>query len=682
MNNAVFQICKYAIPVLIIFFSAAWAGAKPPEFREGFRLYQQGDYYRAIFALERVIERYPQHSDAHLLLASSYLETGDALTAGQKAERAVELFPAIPAHRWIYAEALLQQKMFRRALDEYKKLKDEISRSKSLEPLEITDEQVDQRIGLVYRALSARSFHENKKNKAVSQMRQAVEHLKDSVQVHKALIFLLTESEAYEEAIQAVDYARNFFPDDTELLQMKAGIYYRMDDRKALLDQYEELYQNAPEDVTNGLIYAGLLHAHQRSAEALTVLEDLLKRHPEKRQIYHMLADIYERQFHTEARIAVLRKMEKQFPDEPEISRDIALAYESEEMWQHARAVYDSLALETGDELKYRLAIAHTYAAQDSLEAAYDIYQKLTQHFPDNDEVHFKKGRNLETRRKWEAAYAVYRNLLLTAGVVHPEYYLRLGVAAKKTGKQSEALEYLQKAVNRGADDPEANLYLSRLFLEKGDPEEAALQAERALYRTLAAMAEHRQALDTRIQQEGLQAYTSGEADFRELDKLDRLAEESFLWFTGNFSESTVNPVIDDLLTTYRTSGRLHYLTGVYYTSKGHQNKALSHLSDAVRFAPRLMEAHKEQARILEEQGDPIGAIAAWERAGALAPDAPEPYRALIRLYRTQGELDILCDRWLARYRARPRDETLKAFLIEALHKADRFEEAGRLINN
>lgn len=74
-------------------------------------------------------------------------------------------------------------------------------------------------------------------------------------------------------------------------------------------------------------------------------------------------------------------------------------------------------------------------------------------------------------------------------------------------------------------------------------------------------------------------------------------------------------------------------------------------------------------------------AISSLERALALIPDETSIYSELIQLYREVGQLDQLSDRWSAKFRADKDNELLKEHLIEALHKAGRFDEASEIIN-
>jgi hypothetical protein len=84
--------------------------------------------------------------------------------------------------------------------------------------------------------------------------------------------------------------------------------------------------------------------------------------------------------------------------------------------------------------------------------------------------------------------------------------------------------------------------------------------------------------------------------------------------------------------------------------------------------------------KYFQNKGLSIKAIQSFERAISAAPRNGTPYAELIELYRNIGKLNQLCDRWLARYRADTKNEILKSYLIEALHKADRFEEARQII--
>lgn len=681
MKSIISRFINFAMLFVLIISSAEIIQAQSMAERNGIQHFQQGDYHLAIDVLEEVIEDEPLRPQPYLILISSYLETRNAPEAEEISNIAMNFFPEMAAFQWLLAEALLQQQKFNEALPRYTNVAESLGKGDNLDPLQVTSDHAKRRTGQVHQALAAEAYQENRPAEAIEEMREAVKILQDSVQAHQNLAVLLMEEEQYEEVIEAVDQAREIFPDNVELLQMKASAYYQMEDQQAVLEQFAELYQMNPDDIGSGLIYAELLIADQRSNDGIEVLEELLERHPEEKRIYRMMADLNERRFNTEGKRAVLREMQKQFPDDPDILLEITETYETDEKWKDARAVYDSLSVMTGDELTYGLAAAETYEAQDSLSDAEDVYENLNQTYPENPELLYNIGQNLESQEKWHDASRVYRTLLEVSDERKTKAMIRLGISLMNSGGENEAIEYLQQAVALGTENPEAYLFLSRLEQKRSNIDKSFDLGREALQKSLQQISEQQQALEAQIQQEGIYSQMGNEEQVRDIEKLNRLSEESFEWLTKTFRQDRVEPVLEGLLEQYQTSGRLFYMTGSYFEERGNDERALELLEMAVRYIPKLAEAHLERANILEKNNLTAQAIAAYERAGSLDPENPLPYKALIRLYRKQGKLDALCDRWIVRYRAKPNNEVLHSHLVEALHKANRFKEADEILN-
>ncbi|MDZ7808253.1 MAG: tetratricopeptide repeat protein, partial [Gracilimonas sp.] len=101
----------------------------------------------------------------------------------------------------------------------------------------------------------------------------------------------------------------------------------------------------------------------------------------------------------------------------------------------------------------------------------------------------------------------------------------------------------------------------------------------------------------------------------------------------------------------------------------------------SVEYSPELFEAHLELSEIHEDKGNIEEAIASLERALSLNSTESTVYSKLIQLYREIGQLDQLSDRWSAKYRADKNNGLLREHLIEALHKAGRYDEAREIID-
>ncbi|MDZ7720159.1 MAG: tetratricopeptide repeat protein [Balneolaceae bacterium] len=669
------------ITVLLFLFTAGTAQAQHMLEQEGMRYYQEGNYQSAIETLERVTEQDPMRMRAQLILVSSYLQFGDVAMAEDKSRQAMDLFPQTGAFRWLLAESLLQQQKFEEALVHYKEVDKALKQGESLNPMQVRQDRVEARIGKVHQSIAAQAYQNNQPEKALREMEQAVKNLSDSLQAHKNYAMLLMEEERYERTIEVIDQVQMKFPEDAGLIKMKASAYYQKEDREAVLEQFEKLYSLNPNDVDNGLIYAELLMSNRQSKEAVTVLEELLEKHPNEKKIYRSMADLNERRFNMKGKRAVLRKMENKFPKDRQISGEIAETFEMEEKWQQARAVYDSLATETGHELQYRMASANTYSQQDSLEEAGEIYRSLQSNYPVDPTLLSRLGENLEAREKWEEAVDVYERLLPLSKESDTEVKVRLGVAKMNAGDHRQATEHLQNAIGEGSNNPEAYLALSQLKEQDSQEDEAFELAEEALRRSLRVLSEQQQTIEAQVQQEGIQSQAGNKEQIGEFKEINRIAEKSFGWLTETFDQNRVEPVMLDLLEEYNTSGRLHYMSGIYYSNQGEIQKALDQLEESIQFSPKLAEAHVALARILEDQNQTEKAIKAYERAVSLEPENSNTYSALIRTYDDAGKLELLCNRWLAQHRANMDNEVLKKHLVEALHKADRFEDAKAILN-
>lgn len=82
------------------------------------QLRQKGDYAAALIVLKNAAEAEPGNAESRYLLASTYLDTGDALTAEKEARLALQEGHARPAALAALGRALVLRGEFRKALDE------------------------------------------------------------------------------------------------------------------------------------------------------------------------------------------------------------------------------------------------------------------------------------------------------------------------------------------------------------------------------------------------------------------------------------------------------------------------------------------------------------------------------------------------------------------------------------
>lgn len=667
------------ISVILICLIPDFAEAQNQMVSEGLQKYQQGNFQEAIDLLEIAKINNTINAEGYIVLASSYLEIQFPEKSEKRAFEGKKRFSQMLAFDWIIAEAHLNQRNFQEALHKYIEIEDQLHQGRSLTPLNVNDEIVQVRLGQVYQVLASDAYQNDEPDLALNRMEHAVEFMRDSIQVHKNLAILLIEQEQYNKAETVLDEAITIFPNDTDILRMKASIYFKTEERDKLIDQFEELYLNDPSNIENGLIYAELLMSSNKSSEGINVVEDLLERHPEEKRIYRMMAEINERQFNVSGKRAVLREMQKQFPEDYSIREEIAETYIRENKWEEARGVYDSLKVETDDIIKYELEKASTWERQDSLTIAEKLYRELLQEYTDNKNLVMRLGNNLEKQDKWKEAYLVYYNALDPEIEDDVAFNTKLAISAAKT-HQDSAKVYVDRALNLGSGSPLLLLEASKLYHRINDQKRAFELAERSLRKSFIDMAKEQTIFEQNLEEQGLLGQEGNISQIEKLEYLNRISENSFNWFTQTFKQKEVEPILKELISTYKTSGKLFYLTGRYYHSRSDLDSAKNYLKKSVDHSPQLHEAHIELAKIHEQNNHIEEAILSLERALALKSNDSSIYSKLIHFYREIGQLDQLINRWSARYRANNNDHLLREHLIEALHKSGRYDEARELL--
>ena len=670
------------ILIAVIFWmgSATALQAQQLLLQEGMQKYQQGDFKKSIELLEQAIQQNSLQLNAHVLLGASYLKQEVPEMAQLKAEQGLQHFPNAGALKWIQAEAFFQQRLFQKALPLYNTLYADSKVKGSLDPLQIDQRQIKKRMIQANKILASEAFQRNELDEAKKYINRIHSLNPDDFEARKNLVYLYLKNKEWKKALKTVNKALEDEPENRDLLRMKASALYNLKDFEGLKREYKILYKQDPDNIETALTYAEILVGSQKSSEAVKIYERLLEKYPDDRRIYEALIEVNERRLNLQGKRAVLRRMEGQFPGDKKVSTDIAATFEQEDKWGEARAVYDSLLVTGGDSLALQKKIAKTFVAQDSLQEAEKLYNQLYNHNNTDKDLVLRYGNVLEQASKWGAARTLYEEYLTIQK--DGDIYHRMGIVLVALEKDQAAIESFREALAMGNRNPDLYLRLSQLLAIKGPEkmEEARSKSKKALTLSLEKLKESQNEVEQRISQNSLANQLKNQEQFKELEELNELAKDAFTHYTKINLSDEIQMMFDKIESTYPGSGRLLYLIGDYYQKRQQSKKAKLYFQEAIRYTPKLREAHIGLARLFERSGKHTSAISSYERALSLDPKQPEPYDALIRLYRKQGELNTLCDRWKARYRANIDNEILKEFLIEALHKSKRYDEAKKLI--
>lgn len=666
-----------AILIILFLLVPQVLSAQTDHHYQGMQYYNDQNYESAIEAFETALFLDPMRPEAHLMLVSSYLLTQSLQKAEIMAKEGLELFPAMKAFHWMLAETYMQMQKIELAAVQYNIVHDLLSENRNFQPVDISENQVRLRMGQIEMLSASDAYSTGNLNEAVMHMEKAVGYMDNSVEAYLNLAYLYVETEEFEKNLELIEKARSQFPENTDLLRIKAITYQGLDDSEQLLEQYSVIYGNKPVRVEDGIIYAELLLSSGKSLDAMKVLQELLELYPEERKIYDLLISYFDSTLNIDAKRRLLRKMTHQFPDNEDLFEEIAKTYLVQQDWNRARQLYDSLRVKTNNDQYYQLKIASVYEQQDSLKAAERIYREQLS-LSDSDEMLLRQlGRNLDLQNAWKSSVEVYEEIVAQSGLGAD--YTRLGVALFYNSEIDEAHSALKTALSNGPAQAETFFYLSRIEQMKGEMESSIENAEKAIRLSFSELETKQRSLQGEISRGGLASQIGNQGSREELESINDLAEGSFKWFVTEFPEYRVKPVLDELLKKYNLSAVLFLFAGDYFARTGDIQKSIDLLEQSLLFNSRLFKTHFLLGQLYEKVEQIDNAIQSYKRANGIDPNESEIYTSLIRLYSAKGELDTLCDSWVTRYKSEGHP-VLKTHLIEALHKADRFEEASQIL--
>lgn len=659
--------------ILIIgFLSSQNINAQNFDLEQANRAYTQQNYDEAITWADRVIEKEPTNLPAIQIKAGSLLATDQLLEAQNTAEIGLEENPDHTVLTWFKAEALLQRGLLEEALKDYQKLLNI--------PSELQESDIRLRLGMIYQSLGIQTYQQDKFDEALDYFKSTKTYMPDSLASYSNLALTYIKKNDWENALKYIDEGREIFPESEDLRNMRVHVLYEQRNFKEVLTEYEELYERNPENLDNALTYAELLLAQSRNEESEAIYEKLLDKHPKERKIYESLISFYRNRGSISAQRDGLRLMLEQFQDDADIMRRIAQTYVDEEKWENAHAAYDSAFAFGGDIAELTIFKADAYIQQDSLENAHQQYENTLQNEPNNVELLSLKGDIEEKLNNWDGALKTYKTMLSVEESARN--YENIARVYHNMGNAEKAIQNYEIAANNNTKSAIVYHRLANYYIRDGDNEKAYNIALKALKTSLKNLNQLQENLTEQLQTES----NLGELENTEemaggINENNQVAEDSFKFLTTHFNISKLKIQFDNLLEEYARSGKLYYMIGRYYIKLNQEDEGLYLVEKSVEYTPTLSEAHVELGDYYYKNNEIKAANLSYERAISTNPDNKTAYKKLINLHQNQDTLNQLSDRWKARLRVKSNQPVLKEFLIEALHKANRFEEASEIIN-
>ncbi|MDX1671221.1 MAG: tetratricopeptide repeat protein, partial [Balneolaceae bacterium] len=332
------------------------------------------------------------------------------------------------------------------------------------------------------------------------------------------------------------------------------------------------------------------------------------------------------------------------------------------------------------DSLQSYTNLAKTYRINHKRDEALQLAEQGVQRFPTDPYLLRQKAELLKQKGAYSEAVDTYENLLRVDD--SSKIHLATGELLEQLGYHTRALGHYRAAAASVRQNATAFFRAARILYKIGNLDESLQWSRKGLNIALQVMDHEQQSLKTLIKEESGWLHGENGKKIAQTIKIQQdLIDEHFHFINQNFDHKDSEPIVKDLLNRHKKSAHLSMLAGRYYMDAGKMHEGHKLFKRSLLLNPKLAESHRALGAYYMERNAYRKAIRSYEKSLTLEPLHSETYASLINLYRKIGQLDRLCDRWLALYKSQSDNKTLRKHLIEALHKSDRLKEVKQVIS-
>ena len=662
------------VTVVVISMTAVPVFGQSFELSDGIALFQNGEYDKAVPQLEQAIAKNPYSIEAYYYLAASQIGLKEYNEVLSTADKALEIAPENVQMLVVKAEALYNLD-YPKAIPIYQKIAE--LAAKEGEDV-VNRDQARAYLGYLYKRKANDAFLSGKTAEAVRDYKRARNLIPDSLTVHNNLSYILIQQERWEEAQEAIEIGLETFPTNAQLLFLKGQAYRGSGDQEEMLQAFKVLYEVYPENINYGIIYGQALMAANQARKANEHMRQLINKHPENEEIYEALKTMSEQRFDVGSKKNVLKLQRKAFPDNQLVALELADTHVLLKEYEEARVIFDSLyTSDPTPEMALRSARTYTYDGID--DKALEAYRQVVNEWADDFDVMFETaivmregGQKRAALRLFKNAYALKDDPRIAVHII--ELLNRVDnipgeqfIHDLKSSTYYALGHYFELKYLSSKNEPsdQTDLFVSSIIglldLYSESSSTVSTEAENVLEGEVSPMPEILQ-----------------EKQFS--DKLSTYVDDWYQLLSERYSAEWQMTVIDQALQEFPGSSRLLYFKGISAFESDNYHEAQDLFEEAIRYGAKDTDIYIKLGDIHSLKKKHDHAILSYERSLSINNKNEEAYSKIISEAERSNSINEVIDRWLLRYETNSKNKVLKEYLIAALHKADRFEEARRVI--
>lgn len=637
-------------------------------------LFENEQYEDAIPLFKEAMEVEPNNPDIPIYLISSYIQLFRFTEAIEAGNEALKRFPDEVRLYVVTGEAAFQTDL-NEAIRLYEALRTLILGLPGQSAHGVSLNAVNQALSTLYEQQGSQSYRDGNVDEAIRAYRRAIRFNPDRMEFHFNLAFLLYQSGKGDEAATVLDEAIERFPTEESLRLLLVEVKSGADSSEDLVRVTRELHQQFPDNTAYALSYAISLFNDNQPLETIRFLEEMIQKHPEERQFYDQLRDIHQMRRSLAAANDIIFRMMNAFPDDFQLKLDYGQSLWFIEKFEESFTFFKELYQEKKHPEVGRLA-GNTLLLNDKTKEAFEWYSMLIEDWPDHANIVRETALLAEDMQENEMAFSLFsKHASLT---FHGFSMLKAAELAPDNETRAGYLEMAQFSMFA----PLANFLVIReeTTLRRLSTESVAeLASDMLLLSTeleTTNLQEMQQRADELIPEITPRLFLSLNESNLATDLLIDLLEE----IVTHFPVAQAMDILEILIDEHPQQPFLLYQHARNLQRAGNSEKALEQLRFANQLGMSTVELHLLMGHLFEDKNIPMQAILSFERVLTLDKNNTRAYRNIIDVSQRAELLNELCDRWLLRYENDSGNAVLREFLIEALQKADRHQEARQLL--
>jgi tetratricopeptide (TPR) repeat protein len=644
--------------------------------RQGLAHYELKEYDEAIHHFEMALQHPNPQRDLYTYMVSSQLLNGEPEKAIRWALEGLYEHPNFLRLKVMKGEALILADV-QKAIPLFEEVWEELKRADSDQIDGIQIEAIEQYISRLYQQVAAESFENGDLRSAAGSYEIAMRFDRQDIHIHNNLAYIYIQLEEWEKADAVVKMGLTRFPQSENLLLMQAQIHEQQENSEELLSTLERLYQTDPSNMNRAVLYGRVLLSSNRANDANTFFRNKIEMYPDERILYDTLLDINRQRFNQAGVLEVLRLQMKQFPGEIELEEEYGLELITARNYEDASAWFDSLAVVYGEPEFGRLA-AHAWLFDEEYEKAENEYRIQLERWPYNTIMLGEFARVLARNGKAQVAKSVL-DILFEMDQDESLRYL-YATLTESDSERNAVIEQLKRSKYKGR----AGWLMMKQSIGNLPGLDNSLLSEILI--DMFHFVENRQKIVQDEAQAGLQDFRAAVPPLfqtaTELKETGNEIREMLEIVRKHLPFKVSDKIINDALAVYPESALLLHHIGALYFDNGEFEPAKEYLLEAAGLESNQKETHFILGQLYNKLDQFDHAALSFERVLTLDPENRQAYRSLIYIYQENGKMEQLSSRWLQRYNHQKRNDILREFLVEALHRAERFEEARAISGN